>query len=58
MIVSLQNKHYYNFNSIKVQLEHTFKLSWESKMIFQFHKGTIRTNPIWNTQCITEISIP
>ena len=32
-----------NFNSIKVQLEHGRKRKGYAYFIFQFHKGTIRT---------------
>ena len=32
-----------NFNSIKVQLEHEMSRYYTDFMLFQFHKGTIRT---------------
>ena len=32
-----------NFNSIKVQLEHDMQRYYTDYMLFQFHKGTIRT---------------
>ena len=32
-----------NFNSIKVQLEHDMQRYYTDFMLFQFHKGTIRT---------------
>ena len=51
---------FFNFNSIKVQLEHlvgAFLISWVQP--FQFHKGTIRTfYGSWNSQRGKEISIP
>ena len=31
------------FNSIKVRLERTIELHWHTRLMFQFHKGTIRT---------------
>ena len=34
----------YNFNSIKVQLEHIISQQKKPSQPFQFHKGTIRTN--------------
>ena len=33
-----------NFNSIKVQLEQQLLLHWHQLLVFQFHKGTIRTD--------------
>ena len=48
-----------DFNSIKVRLEHHQGLSSHTQLLFQFHKGAIRTNnPIRDTQSITKISIP
>ena len=35
---------WYNFNSIKVQLEHVTGKMKNSLPTFQFHKGTIRTS--------------
>ena len=34
------------FNSIKVRLEHNPILPLETRKQFQFHKGTIRTQPL------------
>ena len=39
----MANRSNINFNSIKVQLEHSFILSRINELVFQFHKGTIRT---------------
>ena len=33
----------FNFNSIKVRLEHPYSLKQNGGILFQFHKGTIRT---------------
>ena len=35
-----------NFNSIKVRLERKPNLANSSRILFQFHKGTIRTPPL------------
>ena len=32
-----------HFNSIKVQLEHDMRAAGLNALLFQFHKGTIRT---------------
>ena len=44
LINTLQQRNVSNFNSIKVQLEHQKHFGANMKdMLFQFHKGTIRT---------------
>ena len=48
----------FDFNSIKVQLEPERKLEIENKVLFQFHKGTIRTHPDGLDDFTTQISIP
>ena len=35
-----------DFNSIKVQLEHDMQRYYTDFMLFQFHKGTIRTKSL------------
>ena len=47
-----------NFNSIKVQLELSNDRSDTVRYLFQFHKGTIRTQSRCNRVNDTPISIP
>ena len=42
-LVSRGCTHHLDFNSIKVQLEHDVDYVIDTYMLFQFHKGTIRT---------------
>ena len=46
------------FNSIKVRLEHTSRDSQGCILVFQFHKGTIRTLEADLLQANLNISIP
>mgnify|MGYP004550817299 CR=1 FL=1 len=44
-----------NFNSIKVRLEHVSEGRFANPVLFQFHKGTIRTGiPIVSSGSISE----
>ena len=48
-----------NFNSIKVRLEHDVDYIIDTYMLFQFHKGTIRTKGLAeDIQVLEGISIP
>ena len=47
-----------NFNSIKVQLELIDLVLVVFMMIFQFHKGTIRTTVLFEHSATSIISIP
>ena len=48
-----------NFNSIKVQLEHAYLLKFINRTsVFQFHKGTIRTQVYLAWNHANNISIP
>ena len=49
---------YYNFNSIKVRLKHLLKSCRFTRMLFQFHKGTIKTNNAGKFYIKDAISIP
>ena len=47
-----------NFNSIKVQLELMRKNAPFEPLLFQFHKGTIRTGSMTQCKARKVISIP
>ena len=46
------------FNSIKVQLELIVPVHTPQKVLFQFHKGTIRTDKSTDIGDYSDISIP
>ena len=46
------------FNSIKVQLERGLAVGCDGGMLFQFHKGTIRTRIWLSLKSNPSISIP
>ena len=46
------------FNSIKVQLELNVQQCARHKILFQFHKGTIRTKENRGSMQLSYISIP
>ena len=45
----MANRSNINFNSIKVRLEHMFPSELLTQILFQFHKGTIRTTCLLST---------
>ena len=44
MLVQILHRVLIDFNSIKVRLELSFLIADDIVLVFQFHKGTIRTN--------------
>ena len=58
MIASLVTPIAHNFNSIKVRLEHDAQAKDALSHVFQFHKGTIRTEATQAKVITKPISIP